>query len=222
MADQKRFRTAFSPPSCFRVCSGDIQHPKCPIGIDRNWTICPRGEGLCPTLDQARKHLSWVHSPTPFTSLFNTYKRALRKALTLQRAGLQDVYIVVIDTYHVQAGELLEAFDIATAVGFTWRDPNRRRRLENHVGEYLFVGRIRSERILAVVPAMGAVSRITVHLGELGMPQSFLAGVVPAAGEALEEAVKREIEMDIYMREGVVNEVKVQQIMRALCLATWD
>jgi hypothetical protein len=140
----------------------------------------------------------------------------------LQGEGVRDVYIVIIDTFHVQAGELLEAFDIAREVGFTWRDPNRRRRLENHVGEYLFVGRIRSERILAVVPAMGAVIKISVHLGKLGMPQSFLASVVPAAGEALEEAVKREIKTDLYSREGIVDEVKVQQIMRALCLATRD
>lgn len=34
--------------------------------------------------------------------------------------------------------------------------------------------------------------------GELKMSQSFFAGVVLVVGEALEEAVKREIGMDIY------------------------
>lgn len=150
--------------------------------------IIPRGAGLAPTFNRARSHLSWVHVPTPFSSVYNEYRLALRKAGQLQINGVQDVYIVVIDMYTVQDGELLNAFAIGKAAGFTSRHTNPRMRLENHRGEYLFYGGISVERILAVIPATGVPRYLNVHLGILTVPLTCLQIIGTEEGD---EAVWR-------------------------------
>jgi len=88
----------------------------------------------------AERYLSWNYVDKPWVALFNKLAPALRRAHRLQGQGIGGFYIAIIDTYNLDGGELLDAHALAQAVGFTVRDPDRRRRLENHQAEYLIYG----------------------------------------------------------------------------------
>ena len=215
----RRFSIDATTANSFRVISSDVGHPDCPVGINGSrGEIVPQGNGLYPTFHLAQQHLSWEHVPSPFTSLFSQYERALTKARQLEEKGLENVYIAVIDTYTVPSGEILDAYHIATAAGFTDDYFNPRRQLRNHRHEVLFHGVIGHDRILAIIPAMGTPVRLDIHLGVLQVPMSYLKSL----GTERVEDVDQDLQTQIYQRRKVRDPVLALQTLQALCTRRCD
>jgi hypothetical protein len=196
------------PSTCFRVCVGNPQFPDLrPYGLRSAGSIVTEDPFGAVTWRIARHHLRWNHEPTPFISVFSNSQRALSWAKQLERKGLQGIYIVVIDTYTVPKGQLWDAHQIARELGFS------EKRLRYHENELLFRGWLDSERILAVLPAIGPLISLKVHLWLLTLPRSFLEAI----GSRNTDLVKEELFTEIYVRFGVWDEVRLQQTIFALC-----
>jgi len=159
----------------------------------------------------ARCHLLWRKIHTPFVSVFNRYRKALDWAFRLEQGGCAHIRILVIDTYAVPQGKLWNAHQIVTELGF----PDERARFHKH--EYLFYGSIEREHVLAVLPAKGLRTPVSVHLGTLTLPQLCFEAI----GSRNIDAVKTYLREEICRRCGRRDEALLQQTMLALCTARW-
>jgi hypothetical protein len=112
----------------------------------------------------ARYHVLQSRIPTPFISVFNNYRQVLNWADMLKERGIEDIDIAVIDTSDVPPGQLWDAHQLTTHMGFQQRQVGF---LEN---KYLFYRSIACERILAVIPAAGRKILIPVRLETLTLP----------------------------------------------------
>ncbi len=114
---------------------------------------------------------------------------------------------MVIDTYDVPSGQIWDAHQLAKHMGFPqWRT-------DFHENEYLFYGSIAYERILAVIPAERRKVSIPVHLGPLKLLQSFI-NIIESEDQ---EAIKRSIFREVYIRCGTWDSVRHEQTVHALC-----
>ena len=155
----------------------------------------------------------WVHTPTPFTSMFNNVRRASNWArMREQRFGMQNLGIVVIDTYNVAVESLWDAHAVALHLGF------QPAQVRNHEHEYLFHDTVAAERVLAVIPAQGQPLTIPVHLGTLGLPAAF----VNAIGAVNEQAVVEAIMNEVYVRCGTYDQARCEQTVHGLCIGRLD
>ena len=80
----------------FRVVRRGLRAPnRRPCGFDHTRNISLENPTWPATLGMARHHMLRNRIPTPFTSVFNNYRRALNWAGMLEQGGIQDIDIVV-------------------------------------------------------------------------------------------------------------------------------
>ena len=208
--------TLFADPctsTAFRVSASDPLH-SCnrPYGLNACGSIIAENPSCPATWSMVRSHLLWKRIPTPFILVFNRYEKALYWATWLEQKGCTHIRIVVIDTYVMPPGKLLNAHQIATDLDF----PDIRLRF--HKDEYLFYGSIEREHILAVLPTNGSRTSIPVHLGTLTLPQWCF--------EAIEswdlDAVKAYLREENRRRCGFGDEAELRQTVLALCKDRWN
>lgn len=196
--------------TAFRVCVINPQFSsRRPYGLDASGSFMAENPSWPVTWLAARCHLLWEKIHPPFISVFNQYRKALDRAEWLEQKGYAHIHVVLIDAYTVPQGNLWNAHQIATDLGF----PDERLRFYEH--EYLFYGSIERERILAVLPAKGPRTSMSVHLGTLALPQLCFEAI----GSKDIDAMKAYLREEIRRRCGCRDETSLQQTMLALCTA---
>ncbi|KAL8828242.1 MAG: hypothetical protein Q9170_006686 [Blastenia crenularia] len=126
------------PPILFRVLHDGVSNQR---GRSLNPTpafddgyLLPRDLTAAQGSESIGAHLSWTQRPTPYISLC-TWQKAKRVVGFLERVGARNITIVAFDASAFP--KLLDAYQDARRLGFFIHNSDRRRRLENHVGEYL-------------------------------------------------------------------------------------
>lgn len=210
---EHQFAASLCTRSVFRVVRRGLSSSRRrPYGLSGTGHLSSENPTWPATWGMARYHMLHSHIPTPFISVFNNYRRALNWAGMLEQRGIDDIDILVIDTYDVPSGQLWDAHRLAVHMGFPqWR-------IGFHENEYLFYGSIACRRILAVIPATGRKIPIPVHLGTLTLPQSFIDTIELDGKEPLKMGLFREV----YIRCGTWDSVRHEQTMHALCTLRLD
>lgn len=140
-----------------------------------------------------------------------------RKRLEDSAQGKEDVVVIA-----VWAKDLFGVFDaeeVASRLGYSDTGGDIRRQLWHHCDEYLVEGGIPADeyRILAVFEG-GGPDRYVVFSGEPNVPYEWPA-IIPSEffpGIRSSSALK-DIGEEIYCNTGVYNDIKRDQLVKAIC-----
>ena len=154
--------------------------------------------------------LSWRPVNTPFIPFTRSWCKVLRRRQLLLEKGQNDVIIIAIWSKGLR--NVYDAHKVAQKLGFQSRSSNPRRRLENHLDEYLVHGGIYAYeyRMLAFFHGCTLVDvplSLPGHMGRAKIPHGFLADGV---GRTVEE----KLENEIYQHTGI----RGQHSEQLLCL----
>ena len=143
--------------------------------------------------------LSWEHVETPFIPFFRSWKKVLKRRQWLMEKGREDVMIIAMWSRGLR--NVYDAYEVAKRLGYHSQSSDPRKRLENHLDEYLVTGGISAEdyRILAIfhgrtlADVLFSVPRFTGHAI---VPDGFLA-------DGIGTRVEEKLENEIYQHTGI-------------------
>ncbi|KAK4074645.1 hypothetical protein Purlil1_12901 [Purpureocillium lilacinum] len=111
--------------------------------------MVPRNTDLGISWEGFDTHLSWTREPTPFLSFFRSWDKAMvwRQHL-IERGGAN---VMILALWLEGKSRIYDAYAIAQGLGYQFRSPDPRRRLEHHEEEILLHGSIVTDeyRIMA-------------------------------------------------------------------------
>jgi len=144
--------------------------------------------------------LSWTPTKTPFIPFTNNWTRALRRRRKLLEEGHNQIVITAVWSKGLH--NVYDAYDTAKLLGYLDGNLDRRRRLENHLEEYLVYGGISADayRTLAIFDGREEQEHVTFDLpglrGSATVPNLFMTDI-PG------ETAKEKLENEIYQHTGL-------------------
>jgi hypothetical protein len=147
--------------------------------------------------------LSWEKVNTPFIPFTRKWERALERRRQLIKEGGKKVVIVAIWAKGLH--DVYDAYKVAEMLGYRNDSSNPRKRLANHVDEYLVLGGISADeyRILAIFNGQGEQRNITIRVpgltGSPILPDAFMTDV-PG------RTAREKLENEIYRHTGIRGE----------------
>ncbi|MCJ1458364.1 hypothetical protein MMC28_008736 [Mycoblastus sanguinarius] len=143
--------------------------------------------------------LSWRRVDTPFVPFTRSWEKVLNRRQRLVEKGGEDVMIIAIWSRGLR--NVYDAYEFAKSLGYRSQSLDPRKRLENHLDEYLVAGGISADeyRILAIFHGrtMANVSlNVPGFSGKAAVPQGFLA-------DGMGRRVEEKIENEIYQHTGI-------------------
>lgn len=168
-------------------------------GTFQNFNMVARGPNRPITRQAFDDCLSWKKVNTPFIPFTSRWEQALRIRRRLIKDGLNNVVIVAIWAKGLR--NVYDAHEVAMELGYPEDGTNRRKRLANHVNEYLVFGGILADedRILAFFNGQQEVDielSVPGLIGETQIPEAF---ITDTPGRTANEKVENEI----YIRTGI-------------------
>lgn len=132
-------------------------------------------------------HLSWTHSPTPFLSFTDDWYKALGRRRWMLEHGANNVVIIAISSEDLRG--IYRAYDIASRLRYTDDSRDQRRRLRNHLDEFLVLGGIRAEedRILATFCGDGPKRIVSLSIPGLQTMVDMTSDFTPIGTDATHE-----------------------------------
>ena len=173
-----------------------------------------------PTTEEAFDDcLSWRKIKTPFIPFTNSWTRALQRRRRLIEKGGKDVVIIAIWSKGLH--NVYDAYDVAKMLGYRDESSNPRKRLENHLDEYLVSGGILADeyRILAIFNGQKEQGNIALSVpglrGSATVPDAFMTAV--PGGTANEK-----LENEIYQHTGIRGESEQLLYLVGVMIGAFD
>ena len=172
--------------------------------------------------NSAIAHLRNQPFERPWKSVFCTWEAALTRRASFIRNGSTEVYILAVDLEHNICEKqqslrgVVDAYSVAIANNLTqlqWYGYTMGRRT-GFPKEYLIPYGIPDDSVVAWIPALGKAVKISIHLGELQVPEALIAEAEGAREDPIQDWVREEV----LLRTGVWNAVTTQRLMRAMCV----
>jgi hypothetical protein len=155
----------------------------------------------------------------PFT---NSWRRALQRRQKLIEEGGKDVVIIAIWSKGLR--NVYNAYDVAKMLGYRNGSSNPRKRLENHLDEYLVFGGISADeyRILAIFN--GQKEQENIALSVPGVPGLSRSATVPDAfmTDIPGRTAKEKLENEIYQHTSIRGESKQLLYLVGFMIGAFD
>ncbi len=143
--------------------------------------------------------LSWRRVDTPFIPFTRSWEKVLNRRRRLIGEGREDVIIIAIWSRGLR--NVYDAYEVAKRLGYHSQSLDPRKRLENHLDEYLVAGGISAEeyRILAIFHGRTLANillSVPGFTGQAIVPHGFLA-------DGIGTRVEEKLENEIYQHTGI-------------------
>ena len=163
--------------------------------------------------------LSWKKTKTPFIPCTNNWRRALRWRRKLIEKGGKDIVIIAI--WSKKLCNVYDAYDVAKSLGYRDGSSNPRKRLENHLDEYLIFGGFLADeyRVLAIFNGQNEQENIALSvLGMRGSATISDAFMTAVPGRTANE----KLENEIYQHTGIRGESEQLSCLVGVMIGAFD
>lgn len=177
--------------------------------------LCSRrtDHGGAPRQHDFDNHLSWERKPTGLLSFSSSWGRTMRRRKMLEDSKKEGIVVIAVWTKDLTG--VYSAEKVALMLEYPDTESSCRKRLPNHLDEYLVEGGIAADeyRILAVFEGGGTERVVTFecpfYKNSTIIPSEFFPG--KRSNDAL-----KDIEDEIYRRTGVRDDMKRDELVKGI------